>query len=354
MLCDLQIFSGSIYYLKQPQAQSHFLFPAVFGINLIPFFEWKKVAVHSINYCETLLKGTYVFSGLPTVQVLNFRAVLTFRGMIRWRQNPARKKSLQSCAFRKHCAVMHVSAIVDVLPGYRGTFFWGGGGHVLSGHCSRQQISVKNEGYLFSEGYLFTGFYAISSSSISCRTIWGRGEEWRVQKVLEIGQSNVLHDCASLYIYQKNSTTQIHDIDKINSVFFLKRPTRHLLLVGLQVIHLDCDFLTLDCNDQALRWQLGFLRLRFLWSMTFRQLELLWDNSKNLLRQLELLWDYGLQSSPVSCKSPTALLFQCRYQAIVTEWLKLDFFILPWSPNDSHCGRLKLSSPLYQRDTTSI
>ena len=31
------------------------------------------------------------------------------------------------------------------------------GGYVLSGHCSQQQISVKNERYLFSEGYLFTG-----------------------------------------------------------------------------------------------------------------------------------------------------------------------------------------------------
>ena len=29
-------------------------------------------------------------------------------------------------------------------------------GYVHSGHCSRQQISEKNEGYLLSEGYLFT------------------------------------------------------------------------------------------------------------------------------------------------------------------------------------------------------
>ena len=51
---------------------------------------------------------------------------------------------------------MHVSAIVDILPGYRGTYI---GGYVLSGHCSRQQMSVKNEGCLFSEGYIFTGVY---------------------------------------------------------------------------------------------------------------------------------------------------------------------------------------------------
>ena len=46
----------------------------------------------------------------------------------------------------------------DILPGYRGTYIWG---YVLSGHCGRQQISVKNEGYLFSEGYLFFFFYNI-------------------------------------------------------------------------------------------------------------------------------------------------------------------------------------------------
>ena len=34
--------------------------------------------------------------------------------------------------------------------------------YVLSGHCSRQQISVKNEGVLiFGVTYLFTGFYGI-------------------------------------------------------------------------------------------------------------------------------------------------------------------------------------------------
>ena len=50
---------------------------------------------------------------------------------------------------------------MHILPGYRGTYIWG---YVLSGHCSRQQISGKNEGYLFSEGYLFTGFYGSSFS----------------------------------------------------------------------------------------------------------------------------------------------------------------------------------------------
>ena len=56
VLCDLQIFSGSVYHLKQPHAQSLFLFPIVFGINLIPFFDGKKdgaaVHMHSINCCQ--------------------------------------------------------------------------------------------------------------------------------------------------------------------------------------------------------------------------------------------------------------------------------------------------------------
>ena len=39
MLCNLQIFSGCVCHLEQLHAQSPFLFPIVFGINLIPFFD---------------------------------------------------------------------------------------------------------------------------------------------------------------------------------------------------------------------------------------------------------------------------------------------------------------------------
>ena len=37
--CNLQVFSGGVCHLKQLQAQSSILFPTVFGINLIPFFD---------------------------------------------------------------------------------------------------------------------------------------------------------------------------------------------------------------------------------------------------------------------------------------------------------------------------
>ena len=40
VLCNLQIFSGCVCHLEQLHAQSPFLFPIVFSINLIPFFRY--------------------------------------------------------------------------------------------------------------------------------------------------------------------------------------------------------------------------------------------------------------------------------------------------------------------------
>ena len=61
-------------------------------------------------------------------------------------------------AFRRQHAVLHVSAIMHILPGLRGTYIWGGGGggYVFSGYCSRQQIAIKNEALIFG-GVLFYG-----------------------------------------------------------------------------------------------------------------------------------------------------------------------------------------------------
>ena len=42
MLCDLPIFSGGVYHPRPPHAQSLFLFPIVFGVNLIHFFDGKN------------------------------------------------------------------------------------------------------------------------------------------------------------------------------------------------------------------------------------------------------------------------------------------------------------------------
>ena len=40
VLCILLIFSGCVCHLEQLHAQSHFLFPVVFGINMMPFFRY--------------------------------------------------------------------------------------------------------------------------------------------------------------------------------------------------------------------------------------------------------------------------------------------------------------------------
>ena len=42
MLCDLSIFSGQVYHLELPHAQSLFLFQIVFGIKLIHFLDGKN------------------------------------------------------------------------------------------------------------------------------------------------------------------------------------------------------------------------------------------------------------------------------------------------------------------------
>ena len=56
VLCDLRIVSGTVYHPEQPHAQSLFLFPIVFGNNLITFFDGTKdnEAVHSIVYTTSL------------------------------------------------------------------------------------------------------------------------------------------------------------------------------------------------------------------------------------------------------------------------------------------------------------
>ena len=72
-------------------------------------------------------------------------------------KNPESKNSVQSvlsvdntllCMFQQLCTFQHTVVLIF-------------GVNVLSEHCSRQQISVKNEGVLIFGGYLFTGFYGI-------------------------------------------------------------------------------------------------------------------------------------------------------------------------------------------------
>ena len=78
-------------------------------------------------YRKALLISTYVFSGLATEQVLIFGTVLTFGGGGGYDKdwgvkNPARKESVQSSAYRRQHTFLHVSVIMHILPGYRGTY----------------------------------------------------------------------------------------------------------------------------------------------------------------------------------------------------------------------------------------
>ena len=61
---------------------------------------------------------------------------------------------------------MHVSAIMYILPGYRGTYHFGG--YVLSGHCNQQQISVKTEGVLIFGGVLIYGLLKCEGRNEKC------------------------------------------------------------------------------------------------------------------------------------------------------------------------------------------
>ena len=76
MLCNFQIFSGCVCHLEQLHAQSPFLFPIVFSINLIPFFDICSVrAVFSTRLFGYALRMRYLgrcACAVATVAVCGF------------------------------------------------------------------------------------------------------------------------------------------------------------------------------------------------------------------------------------------------------------------------------------------
>ena len=76
MLCNLQIISGCVCHLEQLHAQSPFLFPIVFGINLIPFFDICSVlAVLSPGVVRVCAPLVWLYLGrcaVATVAVCGF------------------------------------------------------------------------------------------------------------------------------------------------------------------------------------------------------------------------------------------------------------------------------------------
>ena len=66
MLCNLQIFSGCVCHLEQLHAQSPFLFPIVFSINLIPFFDFGYVLLY-LGRCAVATVAVCGFGSLSLV-----------------------------------------------------------------------------------------------------------------------------------------------------------------------------------------------------------------------------------------------------------------------------------------------
>ena len=91
------------------------------------------------------------------VWVLIFGAVLTFGGYDKTEAKIMHGRSLFNLVLSVDNALLCMFQRLWTYFQDIGVLIFGG--YVLSGHCGRQQISEKNEGYLFSEGYLFTGFY---------------------------------------------------------------------------------------------------------------------------------------------------------------------------------------------------
>ena len=72
VLCNLQIFSGCVCHLVQLHAQSSFLFPIVFSINLIPFFDICSVDLLAVFQpgCSDMLLCYFTCAAARSQQLL--------------------------------------------------------------------------------------------------------------------------------------------------------------------------------------------------------------------------------------------------------------------------------------------
>ena len=126
---------------------------------LFPLF-----SVPLVNILRRRLKKKKKKKRLATEQVLIFGAVLTFGGYDKAEAKILQGRSLFNPMLSAHNTLLCMFQRLCTYFQYTGVLIFGG--YVLSGHCNQQQISVKTEGYLFSEGYLFTGFYGSPSAQV--------------------------------------------------------------------------------------------------------------------------------------------------------------------------------------------
>ena len=115
------------------------------------------------KYRKTPLISTYIFSGLATEPVLIFGAVLTFGGYDKTEWKILQGRSLFNPVLSAHNTLLCMFQRLCTYYQDTGVLIFGG--YVLSGHCTDSKFQQKLKGYLFSEGYLFTGFYGIESGN---------------------------------------------------------------------------------------------------------------------------------------------------------------------------------------------
>ena len=124
-----------------------------------------KEQMSNFRHRKTPLISTYVFSGLATVQVLIFRGpYLLSGGMIRRSEISSKEEvcSILCFLWKTSCCAcfsdyVHTSRIQQYL--YLGVCTFG----ALQPTANFRK---KMKGYLFSEGYLFTGFYGQDDSLV--------------------------------------------------------------------------------------------------------------------------------------------------------------------------------------------
>ena len=115
----------------------------------------RPILFATVQYRKTPLISTYVISGLAMVQVLIFGAVLTFRGYDKAEAKILQGRSRFNLVFSADNALLCMFQQLWTHFQDIGVLIFGG--YVLSGHCGRQHISVKNEGVLIFGGVLIYG-----------------------------------------------------------------------------------------------------------------------------------------------------------------------------------------------------
>ena len=115
-------------------------------------------------YRKTPLISTYVISGLAMVQVL------TFGGYDKAEAKILQGRSLFNLVLSADNALLCMFQRLWTYLEDIGVLIFGG--YVLSGHCGRQQISVKNEGVLIFGGVLIYGVLRYISIYIIYRYLY--------------------------------------------------------------------------------------------------------------------------------------------------------------------------------------